>query len=101
MAVNRAIAEIQYLGGLRHITGWGSDPLFDEETMLQKAEVLDDPWAKYAVSKVRSLCVPLPTARLRRARRVDPASMTDGLEIISMAARDAFTAGRLFNPQSQ
>jgi hypothetical protein len=45
----------EYLGGLRHVTGWGGDPLFDEETMLQKAEMLDDPWAKYAVSKVRSV----------------------------------------------
>jgi hypothetical protein len=45
----------EYVGGLRHMTGWGSDPLFDEENMLRKAEVLDDPWAKYAVSKVRSV----------------------------------------------
>lgn len=45
----------EYLGGLRHLTGWGSDPLFNEETMLRKAEVVDDPWARYAVSKVRSV----------------------------------------------
>jgi hypothetical protein len=45
----------EYLGGLRQLTGWGSDPLFDEESMLRKAEVLDDPWAKYAVSKIRSV----------------------------------------------
>jgi hypothetical protein len=45
----------EYVGGLRHATGWGNDPLFDEESLLQKGEAIDDPWAKYAVSKVRSV----------------------------------------------
>lgn len=77
-----AIAE--YFSGLQRVTSI-SDPVFDEEIVLQEAEALDNPWAKYAVSKVRAERAVANTAR----EQVDAALAA--IEMISK--RSVFEAG--------
>lgn len=42
----------KHVGNLRRLSGWGQDPLFDEEHLLRQAEKLEDEWASYCISKV-------------------------------------------------
>jgi hypothetical protein len=42
-----------HIGNLRQLTGWGNDPLFDEEYLLRQAEKLNEDLAAYAIEKVR------------------------------------------------
>lgn len=45
----------EHIGNLRQITGWGDDPLFDEEHLHREAEKVSDEWVPYAIDKVRHL----------------------------------------------
>lgn len=44
----------EHIGNLRSITGWGQDPLFDEEHLLRVADKIQDDWTPHAIGKVRS-----------------------------------------------
>jgi hypothetical protein len=45
-----------WVDNLKQYTGWGDDPLFEEEHLLQAAQQLEEPhWARFGVGKVRSL----------------------------------------------
>jgi hypothetical protein len=71
-----------YVDGLRRVTGWGNDPLFDEENLLQKGEAINDPRVKYAVSKVRSARAVANNAREQLAASLAAIEMVSKRSVI-------------------
>lgn len=89
----------EYVGGLRHVPGWGNDPLFDEESLLQKGEAIDDPWAKYAASKVRSVRAVANNAREQVDASLAAIEMVSKRSVVE-AGSSLSAAGWLADPQS-